>query len=50
MDETDKENKPSLFDRMELKQRKPNYSEKEIIYYLEILPINRKSVIIKNKK
>lgn len=31
-------------------KKKLNYSEQEVIFHLEILPLNRKSIIITNQK
>jgi len=47
------ERNPTRFERLEKianKRKKPTYSQKEIEYYLEILPLNRKSAILNAKK
>lgn len=46
---SDESDKPSMFDRIERKRRTPNYTEKEIIYHLEVLPGNKRSAILKPK-
>lgn len=39
--------KQSFYDREFKPRKKKNYSFMEIIYYLEILPLNRKSAMLK---
>lgn len=42
--------KKNFFDRNFPNKRQPNYSTKELIYFLEILPLFRRSAIIKRKR
>lgn len=39
--------KKTFYDR-EFKTKRKNYSDKELIYYFEILPLNRRSAILEN--
>lgn len=43
-------NKKEWYERLMPAKDKPNYLEKEIIFHLEILPQNRKSVIVTKKE
>lgn len=46
---SDVEATETLFERLDKRIKKNNYSQKEVIYHLEVLPINRKSVILNYK-
>jgi len=39
--------KKTFYDKEFPNKKKSNYSDKELIYYLEVLPILRKSAILK---